>query len=181
LRVVRAFSLIEIIVVILLIGVVFSLVLSSYANKKIDTKLLTVKDMPNYVFELSLSESSTLYIYGQKCDKGVLALDTKSYKELPNFGFNQEYKVHKRDKDNQLENIDFAEIKIDKKIENICFKLEFEKSRFLDKFIVSFSDKHYMFSPFYQEVESFSSFEEAKKAYSSKDLQLNSIDGYYRE
>ncbi len=180
-RVSRAFSLIEIIVVISLLGIVFSLVLSSFVGKKKDTKLLTLKDIPSYVSNLFASEDSTLYMYGIKCDKSILILKDGSYMELPVFGYTQEHRVLQRDKNNEIKSVEYDDVFIVKKSEHICFRVEFEKSRFLDKFIVASKKKQYLFSPLLQEVESFDNLEQAKQRYKLEELYPNNMDKYYRE
>lgn len=177
----KAFSLIEIIVVIMLIGIIFSLVLSSYTNKKQDTKLLTIKDIPAYVSNFSLNKISTLYIYGVKCNSSVLVLDEKSYIELPTFGFHKDDIVLKKDRHGQVEEVDFKERRIVKKREKVCFELKFEKGKFFNKFILASKDRFYLFIPFFQEVLSFTSLKEAEKVYMLDSLYPSSLDEYYRE
>ena len=180
-RVKKAFSLIEIIVVIIIVGVLFSLIFNNYIDRQKDSKLLKINDIPNYVSNLSIREDTTFYVYGKKCDNGALFLNEKFYMKLPTFGFNQDSRTYNRDKNNQIKKIYFQEIRVAKKRRKVCFKLEFEGGRFFDKLIVSLLGKYYIFSPFYQKVESFNSLDEAKKAYRLKYLQLTNIDGYYSE
>ncbi len=180
-RVSRAFSLIEIIVVISLLGIIFSLVLSSFVSKKKDVKLLTIVDIPSYVYDLLANDDATLYVYGKKCDKSIIKSQGGAYEELPTFGYTQEYRVLQRDINNDIKDVEYDDVFIAKKREHTCLKIEFENRRFLDKFIVASEKKQYLFSPLFQEVESFDNLEKAKERYNSEELYPKNTDEYYRE
>jgi len=66
---VKAFSLIEIIVVIVLLGIIFSLVLSTYTNKQNENIKLSIKDI-----SVDVKDDVTLYIYGDECKKSIVVL-----------------------------------------------------------------------------------------------------------
>ncbi len=66
---VKAFSLMELIVVILLLGIMFSLALTSFKSKKDNIKIPTIKEIPLYFKKLKLKGNSTFLIYGDKCKK----------------------------------------------------------------------------------------------------------------
>lgn len=180
-RVRKAFSLIEIIVVIILIGIIFSLVLNSYASKKTDPKLLGINDMPSYITNIAPKKSTILYMYGHNCKKSSLVVDGKLGEQMPLFGFNDESVIQKKDRFGLVDKVDFEDVKIGGKVEKICFALEFINGRFFEKFIVSSKDKHYLFNPLQQEVEVFDLFDKAEEVYLNQKFYPSSEYDYYDE
>lgn len=173
---VKAFSLIEIIVVILLIGVIFSLVLNTYMGKIEDEKLLGIEKL-----SVNVEGKSTLYMYGDKCEKSIIMRDDNTYEASPNFGYQKENKVLMNNHLGVLKEVEYEGVRIENKKETICFKLDFKNKKFFDKFIVTTANGNYLFLPLYQEVLIFSSFEDAKKSYLGDNLYPNNIDNYYHE
>jgi prepilin-type N-terminal cleavage/methylation domain-containing protein len=173
---VKAFSLIEIIVVIVLIGIIFSLVLNVYTSK-INTNLnLLIKDI-----SLKVNDDATLYIYGNNCKKAIIELADSFYVGSSNFGYIKENVVIKKDSLGSFEEVNFDRYEIEGKRENICFKLGFKNRKFFQKLILSTQNGYYLFSPFYQSIKKFDSFEDAKDSFENNSLYPKSIDGYYHE
>ena len=173
---VKAFSLIEIIVVIVLIGTIFSLVLTVYTSKKNKNLELSVKDI-----SLHVGGYATLYLYGKDCEKAIVELKDGFYSASSNFGYKKEYVIIKQNALGLFRKIDFKRYRIEKKNEDICFKLDFKKRKFFEKFIISMPNKHYLFSPLYQEVHEYNSLVDAKNAFEDASLYPRSIDDYYHE
>ena len=173
---VKAFSLIEIIVVIILIGVIFSLVLNSYMSNSKKDSTLSIENISVHV-----REDATLYIYGKECKKAILELADGFYEQSSNFDFHKDDRVLKINSSNSLEEIDFDSHAIEGKKENICFKLDFRDEKFFEKFVILSKESYYFFSPLKQNAQKFNSLEEAEKRYINDDIYPTSIDDYYRE
>ena len=62
----------ELIVVILLLGIMFSLALTSFGSKNKEIKIPTIQDIPLYIQKLRLKENATFVIYGDKCENEAL-------------------------------------------------------------------------------------------------------------
>lgn len=173
---VKAFSLIEIIVVIILIGIIFSLVLNTSMGKVEDKKLLGIEKI-----SVNVEGKSILYMYGEKCEKSIIMRDDNTYEASPNFGFKKENKVLMNNHLGVLKEVEYETVRIENKKEPICFKLDFKNKKFFDKFIVTTATGNYLFLPLYQEVLTFVSLEDAKKSYFSDNLYPHNIDNYYHE
>ena len=173
---IKAFSLIEIIVVIVLIGTIFSLVLTAYSSKKNENKKNSIKDISVHV-----KEDATIYIYGENCENTIIELPDGFYANSPNYGYKEDNIVQKKNALDSFEEVDFGTHKIIDKKETICFKLNFKNSNFYEKFIISTKIKHYVLSPFYQKIEEFETLEDAKKYFISDELFPKSLDDYYHE
>ncbi len=165
---------------IVLLGTIFSLVLSGFVGKKQNLSSLGIDDIPSYIQSLNLNEDATLYMYGDKCGRGVLRVRGGLDMKLPLFGFTDEFKTLKRDKNSEIKEMKFEDIFISKKTEHVCMRIEFERGVFLDKFIVASQSRQYLFSPLLQEVQSFESMQEVKERYKSEELYPKNRDEYYR-
>lgn len=173
---VKAFSLIEIIVVIILIGTIFSLILTSYTSKKNENEVLSIKDI-----SLHVNEDATLYIYGKDCKKTIIELNNGFYVNSSSFSYKKDYIVIQKNALDLFEEVDFGTHKVEDKNEEICFKLDFKNKKFFQKFIVSAQNNYYVFSPFYQEVKELTSLEDAKEYFDKVSLYPTSMDDYHHE
>ena len=172
---IKAFSLIEIIVVIILMGIVFSLALNSYVDNK-KNPAVSIKDIG-----VDTKEDATFFIYGKDCKKAILELDDDIYLKSSNFGFSTKDRVFKANSLNDLEEVKFDSHMIKNKKEKICFKLDFRKRRFFERFVILSKGSYYLFSPIDQSVQKFSLLQEVEKKFKNGDLYPRSVDGYYRE
>jgi len=172
---IKAFSFIEIVVVIILIGIVFSLALNSYVGNK-KNQAVSIKDIG-----VDTKEDTTLFIYGKDCKKAILELDDSVYLKSSNFGFSTKDRVFKANSLNTLEEVKFGNHMIKNKKEKICFKLDFREGRFFERFIILSKGNYYLFSPLDQGVEKFSLLQEVEQRFKNDDLYPRSVDGYYSE
>ena len=176
---VKAFSLMEIIIVILIIGIVFSLVLSSYTTKKSDKGLLGIKDISAYISKSIPNANGDLYIYGKKCRDAFFITEESLHVKTPSFNFLAESIVLKQDIFENFVQIEFPTKEIEKRKKRVCFTMRFKDGKFFDKFIITSKHKHYLFSPFYQDIKTFSSLVLAKENYVNDGLYPQSVDDYY--
>lgn len=177
-RIEKAFTLIEIVVVIFLLGIIFSLVISSFDFSKKDVKSLSIKDIPSYIKEHSSQKDVTFYAYGIKCDKFIFFSKGGQQTKAPSFGITKDVELLKRDNNGDYKKVDFSNERLEKRSEHICFKLEFSGGKFVDKLIVKVHSKFYLFGPFFQDVKLYNSFEDIQNALH---IKLNSTDEFYRE
>ncbi len=127
------------------------------------------------------ASTTKLIIYGKNCDKSVVEVGADSYRSAPLFGFKKEDKVLVPNNMQQFRTPNFDNLRIKKKIEDVCFILNFNKGRFTDKFILVSKTRFYLFLPFYQAIKEFNSLQNAKDAYIGEKLYPSNRDDYYDE
>ena len=171
----------ELIVVILLLGIMFSLTLTSFQSKKDLVKIPTIEDLPLYIQKFGLKTNAVFLVYGNKCKKEKLLSDENFDRNSTDLPFNKSFKTYKMNNLGIIKEFDFDDMIIDKKEQHVCFKLDLRKGRFVDKFILKKADKYLLFMPFFQKIKTFDSLSSAQKAYLQTDLYPKSIDDYYRE
>ena len=172
---VKAFTLIEIIVVILLVGIIYSLLLESFISKDENVYKPNLKDI-----SLNIDEKAIFYIYGENCKKALIKT-VYEYIKSSNYGYKKNNKVLKYTNQGDLQEVQFDRRVISNKEEHICFKLDFHNKKFSNKFIVSSENEHLLFLPFFQEIIKFETIEEAIENYRNEELYPKNNDEYYRE
>ena len=176
---VKAFSLIELIVVIVLLGIMFSLALTSFGSKNKKIKIPSMQEMPSYIQKLKLDEDATFVIYGDKCENEALLSNEDINTSNINLPFDKSFVTYKADITGAIKVFDFNNLILKKKDWHVCFKLDLKKGKFSDKFILKTFDKYLLFLPFFQEIKSFDFLSSAKKSYRQSELYPKSIDDYY--
>lgn len=176
---IKAFTLIEIIVVILLVGVIFSLALSSYMSKEKKEKLYSLKDLTFYMQKNIVGDNGTFFIYGDLCQNAVFRTYDLEDIQMPNFGFSNKNKILKENILERFVSIDFMDQKFEDKNEKICFSLHYKSRRFFDKYIINANNIYYFLSPFEQSITPYNTLELAQKAYMKNKLYPTNRDDYY--
>ena len=178
---VKAFSLMELIVVILLLGIMFSLALTSFDSKNKKIKIPTIQDIPSYMQKLGLKEKATFIVYGDKCENEAMFSNEDINNSNINLPFDKSFIVYKMNDLGIIKEFDFKSLTLENKEQHICFKLDLKKGKFSDKFILKTFNKYLLFLPFFQKVKTFDSLSDAKENYQQNDLYPKSIDDYYQK
>lgn len=160
-----AFSLIELLIVVLIVGVVYSLAIPNFENvkqKKIKPNLLNLRsylrkiDKQNEAELICLDECKSCYLFVDK------KLDENLSKDFEDF-LEEEPKVYRYDPSYGLvekqERVFFNSEGVD---ERICFSLGVDKNGVSDQVIVEYKDKYYDFSPYFNTTKVYDSASELR-------------------
>ena len=143
----KAFTLFELILVVILIGLVYSLVLEKISNKK-SVDMQNLKDLKQVLLKNNINK---LIVY-DKCKKTLPEkINPKLFKNI------EVYTV----KDESLEKVEFNPIKIKDDIYDVCLKFEINNNKSSSSFIIKQNQKYYVFHPYFQETKVFNSEDEA--------------------
>ena len=177
---INAFTLIELIVAILLLGIMFSLALTSFKPKKV-TKIPNIKDLPLYLKKLDIKTDGVFLIYGKNCSKEKL-LSSRDISQNDIFlPFDKSFKIFGMNSLGAIKEFNYDDMIIDGVERHICFKLHLKKGKFVDKIIVKIASKYFLFIPFFQTIKTFNSLFDAQKAFLQSDLYPKSADDYYKK
>lgn len=158
----KAFSLIELMIVIVIIGVVYTLLVGSFKSvAKPTKKQLSLLNLKKHLQEIPHSSSVKLLCLDD-CSSCDIFVDEEKYNEEPIENF--------LDKSVDIYNYNFSTgvYEVDKKIyfnsegveENICFSYSVDKRGVGEQLIVEFKDKIYDFSTFLGSTPVYDSLEE---------------------
>ena len=142
----RAFSLFELLLVVIIISLVYSLVLNKINNKKrVNTTNLT------NLKSSMLKKNQKLLIVYDKCSKSNLDIDLTLFKGIKVYSLKGEV----------LEKKEFPPIKIKDEIYDVCFKYEIFPNKSSSSFIVKKDDTYFVFHPYFQKIKKFDNEDDA--------------------
>ncbi len=158
----KAFSLIELLIVIVIIGVVYTLSVGNF--KKLssnDEKTFSLLSLKQYLQEMSYTKSAKILCLDD-CSSCDIFLDDEKFNEEPIEGFlDKKVNIYRY---NFLTGVDEVEKKIyfnsEGVEENICFSYSVDKRGVGDQVIVEFKDKIYDFSTYLGSIPVYDSLEE---------------------
>ena len=143
----KAFTLFELILVVIIIGLVYSLVLGKITNKK-NIEVQNLKDLKKILIKNNINK---LLVY-DKCKK------TKPYNINPELF--KDIQVYTVINDN-IEKVEFNPIKIKEEIYDVCLKFDINKNQSSSSYIIKQNDKYFVFHPYFQETKVFDNEDEA--------------------
>ena len=162
---IKAFSLTELLIVLLIISVTFIIIPHINIKLNQNNSLLNLKEKLNsYKFDKTLSIKCI-----NKCKKCLVFADDKKIDEINLF--NDEVIVYNIN----LEEKRFDDIEIGFENKRVCFELNLDNLKRFNKFIVEYKEKYYLFDPI-DEVKIFDSFDEIEDYY--KNLQDEIKDSF---
>jgi prepilin-type N-terminal cleavage/methylation domain-containing protein len=176
---IKAFTLMELLIVIILIGILLSFAVSGFMPKKHFSSDTDRTVLPQFFISTAHKIDGFYYIAGDKCDKSIIVSKDKT-EITKNNSFDKKFKVYFRKITGILGKVNFDDMVYKGKKYHVCLKLKIKKGRFSDKFIVETFNKFLLFDPFFQDIKIFSNFKKAKNTYFQKSLIPKSIDEYYQ-
>jgi prepilin-type N-terminal cleavage/methylation domain-containing protein len=162
----NSFTLIELLIVVLIIGIVYSLAITNFQNLKegkTEPNLLNLKTKLDSLDKVStaklmcLDECESCYIYVDD------VLDEEVSKEFEDF-FDEEVRVYRYD-------VNYGLVELKDKIffnsegveEDICFSLSVDKNGVSEQVIVEYKDKFYDFSVYFTNTQVYKSQSELRE------------------
>ena len=150
----KAFSLIELLIVILIIGVVYTLSVGSFEKVKDESKKLTLANLKEYLQDIPHEKSAELLCLDDSCECEVL-VDGEKFRELEDF--------LDKSVSSYMYSFSYGMQKVEKE-EDICFSYSINKKGVGQQVLVEFNNVFYDFSSYLSPVSIYSSLEEARDA-----------------
>jgi len=158
-----AFTLIELMIVIVIMGVVYSMAVNSFTRLSDESANIDLKNLKEYMINTPY-ESSVKVICLDDCSECNLFVDGIKTQTLDSFvddsvriyRYEYIYGFTKREFD-VFFNVDNVE-------ENVCFSYKIDEEGIGDQVLIEFKDKFYDFSPYFTRTQVFSSLEDANSA-----------------
>ena len=156
----KAFTLIELLIVIVLIGILYTLAIGSFESLKEKRSSLTLATLKEYLHDKNHTKSSAMLCLDEclECD---IYVDDKKVETLDAF-LDDSVRVYRYDpsygyiaKDS---GVYFNEEDVD---EDICFAYKLQRNGVGDQVLVEFEDKFYDFSSYFEDVQIYDSIAEA--------------------
>ena len=156
----NAFSLIELLIVVLIVGIVYTLAITNFENVKEGKIKPTLLNLKSNLQKLGKTNKAEL-ICLDECKSCLVyvdgAVDTSSSKLYEEF-LDEDVKVYKYDSN-------FGLVDLKNKVffnsegqdEEICFSLSVDKNGVSEQVIVEYKEKFYDFSPYFTNTQVYSS------------------------
>ncbi len=149
-----AFTLFEIMIVVLIIGVVYSLVLGTFDPKK-SVKVITLEHIKDALSpHWEKGKRVDFYIYN-RCQKSALLVNGELQEELNidiSLDIFKDIKVYKNDIHSSEREIEFAPVLIDEKLYKVCFQYTIFPNSSASSYVVKSGDRYYAFFPYFRDT-----------------------------
>ena len=159
----RAFSLIELLIVIMIIGVVYTLAIGSFQKLSDGSSKLTLGNLKEYLQSIKHSKSVKL-ICLDDCSECDVYVDGNRSRTIEGF-LDESVRVYRYE-------FSYGAVEIEKELffniddveEDVCFSYEVDKSGVGDQVLVEFKESVYDFSSYFSQTAVYSSVEAAVEA-----------------
>jgi prepilin-type N-terminal cleavage/methylation domain-containing protein len=150
----KAFSLIELLIVILIIGIVYTISVGNFEKVKDESNKLTLHNLKEYLQALPHEKSAELLCLDD-CSECKVLVDGEKFKELEDF----------LDKSVRSYRYDFSYGMIEvEKDDDVCFSYSVDKKGVGQQVIVEYKDMFYDFSTYLSPVSIYGSLQDATQA-----------------
>lgn len=151
-----AFTLFELMIVVLIIGIVYALVLNNFNSQK-SVKILNIKELKDSLKPLWKKGKRVDLVLYDDCKKAAIVIDQEeintSYKPKIKLSKFQNIQAYKVDRDSQLKQIEFPPVIIDKQLRSVCFKFTIFKNGSSSSYILKKQNSpYYVFYPYFEDV-----------------------------
>ena len=150
----RAFTLFELMIVVIIIGVVYSLVLGTFDPKKSVniTRFENLKDAlaPHWTKGVKVD----LYIY-DRCRKSAIFINDEIKEDVKfelDIGIFKDIKVFKSDRLGDKRKIEFTPVIVEEKLHKVCFNYTIFPNGSTSSFIAKSGKKYYTFFPYFEQT-----------------------------
>jgi len=168
----KAFTLFELMVVVMIIGVVYALVLGSFDPKK-SIKVITLKDIKSALLPHWIKGKQVdLYVY-DKCKKSALFVNGELKEDLKvnidSYIF-KDIKVYKSALRGDRREIKFTPVIIDDRVKKVCFQYTIFPNGSSSSYIVKSGKNYYVYFPYFEDTYITTDFDDAKEKYQNNEI-----------
>lgn len=150
----KAFTLFELMVVVMIIGVVYSLVLGSFDPKK-SIKIVTlqyIKDALSPYWTKGVKVELVVY---DRCRESALLINNEIQEEIEtniNADMFKGIKVYKNDRHNGEREITFAPILVENRLHKVCFRFTLFPNGSNSSYVAKSGKRYYTYFPYFEET-----------------------------
>lgn len=152
----RGFTLFELMIVIVIIGVVYGLLVRNFTINQPDKEVLTLKNLPAFMREKFKNEDKKVELLCMDdCSICKFIVDSsESNQSVELFEQYSSPEVYTLVNEN-LKKIEFGDIFEDYKTQKVCFKYTLYPNKSSDRFVLVYKDNIFMYDNFYEKTKEF--------------------------
>ena len=154
----KAFSLIELMIVIVIMGLVYSMVNLNFTLDKKTVEVLGPQNIAAFLRSLKDTPTRKFIIYGDLCDKALFDPEIEEL-NIDKLSFSKSIQVYKSDAFGTYEQKEFSLIEVNEKEFPVCFEIRKYANESVDPMIIKNSALFYYIDPFFQTTQTFKDLE----------------------
>ena len=149
----RGFSLIELLIVIVIIGVIYTLVLSKLHTPKTQMQKPSFLNLKEYLLTFSQDNSAVELLCKKSCSRCAIYSNGEKIKDIESF-FDASVELYRYD-------FFLGDVALQ---QESCFDFSVDADGVSDQVIIRYKQKVYDYTPYFSGVQAYSSLEELKDA-----------------
>jgi prepilin-type N-terminal cleavage/methylation domain-containing protein len=166
----KGFTLFELLIVIVIIGLIYGLFVSNLQNKEVDSDAITLLSMKKTLLNQPFKRQSDIICF-EPCQECFIYNDSQKSESEAFSLFNAPPKVYVKDQYDRLELQQFLPFKSEgEQFKDVCFRFTLFNNKSSSHFIVENEKKFYLFHPYMADVQELQTLPEAEKLFSDKTL-----------
>jgi len=149
----KAFTLFELMIVVMLVGVTYALVLSNFNTKK-KVKILHIQDIKETLLPFWKKGTQVDFYLYDNCEKSAIFINSVYQEELEiniNMKEFKKVEVYKADYRGESQKQEFVPIMIGKKLYKVCFKFSIFKNGSNSSYILKQDKNYFIFYPYFED------------------------------
>ena len=166
----KAFTLFELMIVVILVGTVYALVLTNFNTKK-KVRIAKIENIKRSLFPFwSKGKQVDLYLF-DNCKKSALFINDTYQEEFSLDIKKKEFEnieVYKTDYRGESKKVEYPPIMIEKKLHKVCFKYTIFNNGSSSSYIIKKDKRYYIYYPYFQDVNISDNLSEAMDLYTHK-------------
>jgi prepilin-type N-terminal cleavage/methylation domain-containing protein len=174
----KAFTLFELMVVVMIIGVVYSLVLGSF-NPKNSLTITNIQNLKNALSKYWTKNNQVDFYVYDRCSKSILFINGEPKKDIKldiNNKLFKNIKAYKLDRYGSKQLLEFSSVRLEKKIYKSCFKYSIFANGSSSSYVIKNNNKFYTLYPYFEDTKVSKNFDDAFELY--KQTELTKITTY---
>ena len=168
----KAFTLFELMVVVMIIGVVYALVLGSFDPKK-SVKITTLQYIKDTISPYWTKGTKVEMVIYDRCQESALIINNEIQEDVEaniNPDIFKDIKVFKNDRHNGKREIKFSPILIDNRIHKVCFRFTLFPNGSSSSYVVQSGKKFYVYFPYFEETYITTTLDDAFEVYQKREF-----------
>ncbi len=166
----KGFTLFELLIVIIIIGLLYGLFVSNLQNKETKSDAITLLSMKKTLLNQPFKQKSEIICF-EPCKECFIYNDDEKTDVEPFALFKTPPKVYKKDQYGKLEQYRFLSfLNKEDKLQDVCFRFSLLNNKSSSHYLVEADEKFYLFHPYLKDVETIQALSDAQKLLDNKTL-----------
>ncbi len=165
----RAFTLLELVIVVVILGIIYSMVTINAGNS---TKTVTKLDSTNlrdFMRSQNNGKERSFYLYGEECENAAFIPALDQGIQIDQMLFDKKISAYWLDHYGALKERTFTPLKIEDKSYPVCLKFDLFANGSSSALVIRDGQKFY-YSPFFEKSRHFDSLQEAESFLKHQDI-----------